>query len=116
MKEKIISLNKKDFEIQTFRSGGPGGQKQNKTSTGVRIIHRESNSVGESRTHRSQSINKKEAFKHLISSNSFQSWLKLEINRKCGILDKVNEKVDEMMNLDNIKIEIVDENGNWVEE
>jgi len=42
MKNKLFSLTKKDFDIQTFRAGGKGGQKQNKISSGVRIIHRES--------------------------------------------------------------------------
>jgi len=29
-----------DYEIQTFCTGGPGGQHQNKTQSGVRLIHK----------------------------------------------------------------------------
>jgi protein subunit release factor B len=36
-KEKLFSITKKDFKIQTFRSGGKGGQHQNKTNSGVAI-------------------------------------------------------------------------------
>jgi protein subunit release factor B len=38
-KELLFSLTKKDFRIDTFRAGGKGGQKQNKTSSGVRVTH-----------------------------------------------------------------------------
>ena len=46
-REKLFSI--KDFEVQTFRSGGPGGQNQNKRNTGVRIIHKSSGAKEESR-------------------------------------------------------------------
>jgi len=53
MKNKLLNLNRKDFEIQTFRSGGKGGQHQNTTDSGVRIVHKESGAIGESRNYRS---------------------------------------------------------------
>lgn len=42
MKEKVLlfSVTIKDCEVQTFRSGGKGGQNVNKVESGVRIIHR----------------------------------------------------------------------------
>jgi len=36
-KELLFSLTKKDFRVDTFRAGGKGGQKQNKTNSGVRV-------------------------------------------------------------------------------
>jgi len=72
MDKHLFSLTKKNFEIQTFRSGGPGGQHQNKTSSGVRIIHKESGAVGESREHKSQLQNKKAAFTRLTESDKFK--------------------------------------------
>jgi len=68
----LFTLNKKDFEIQTFRSGGSGGQHQNKTNTGVRIIHKKSGAVGESREHKSQLQNKKAAFTRLTKTDKFK--------------------------------------------
>ena len=52
----VIEVNEKELEMQTFCSGGPGGQHQNKTQSGVRLIHK-SGVRGESRTDRSQPKN-----------------------------------------------------------
>ena len=65
-RELLFSITKDDFTIQTFRSGGKGGQNQNKRETGVRIIHNDSGARGESRNHRTQLANKKEAFRRLV--------------------------------------------------
>ena len=48
-----IEVNESELIMQTFCSGGPGGQHQNKTQSGVRLIHK-SGVRGESRTERSQ--------------------------------------------------------------
>lgn len=53
-----------DYEIQTFCTGGPGGQHQNKTQSGVRLIHK-SGVRAESRTDKSQHKNKDNALKLL---------------------------------------------------
>lgn len=104
-KRLIFSVTKKDFIIETFRSGGKGGQNQNKVETGVRIKHPESGSVGESRTHRTQLQNKKEAFRRLVDSEKFQNWLRV----KCAVMEQgfndLEEKVDEMMDEKFLKIE-----------
>ena len=112
MKEKLFTITKKDFDIQTFCSGGPGGQAQNKTSSGVRIVHKASGAVGESRTHRSQHHNKREALKRLTESKKFKIWLTrkmYEINDGKTIEQKVEEAVKE----ENIKIEVKNEKGEW---
>jgi hypothetical protein len=104
----LFSLTKKDFKVDTFRCGGKGGQNVNKVETGVRITHIESNAIGESREERSQLQNKKIAFNRLIKSDKFQAWFK----RECGIkmlskeeLRQIEEKVDRMMQEENLKIE-----------
>jgi peptide chain release factor 2 len=52
-----IDIRPDDLERQTFRSGGPGGQHQNKTESGVRYIHLPTGVAAESRTERSQHKN-----------------------------------------------------------
>ena len=64
-KELIFQATKKDFRIDTFSSGGPGGQHQNKTQSGVRITHVPSGLSAECRETRSQGENRKRAFRKL---------------------------------------------------
>src|SRR4029078_11295078 len=52
-----IEIHPDDLKRDTFRSGGPGGQHQNKTESGVRYTHRPTASAAESRTERSQHKN-----------------------------------------------------------
>lgn len=87
-KELILSLTKKDFKIETFRSGGKGGQNQNKVETGVRIIHEQSGAKAESREFRDQFSNKKAAFKRLCESDKFKLWHKIEVAKIIARKDK----------------------------
>ncbi len=56
-----IIIKSDDLIKQTFCSGGPGGQHQNKTQSGVRWIHTPSGVAAESRTERSQIKNAENA-------------------------------------------------------
>ncbi|MCS7021655.1 MAG: peptide chain release factor 2 [Gemmataceae bacterium] len=60
-----IVIRDEDLEVQTFASGGPGGQHQNKTQSGVRLIHKPTGIRAESRTARSQHQNKENALRLL---------------------------------------------------
>lgn len=108
-KEKVLlfSVTKRDFEIQTFRSGGAGGQNQNKVSSGVRIIHKDSGAVAEARDSRNQLQNKKAAFNRLVASKKFQVWMKVETARRMGTYRDVEKEVEEMMRPENIKVEYI---------
>jgi peptide chain release factor 2 len=52
-----IELRDVDLTRQVFRCGGPGGQHQNKTESGVRYIHKPTGVAAESRSERSQHQN-----------------------------------------------------------
>jgi protein subunit release factor B len=108
LKELLFTVKKESFEFQFFRAGGKGGQKQNKTSSGCRCVHKDSGAVGEGRDERYQSVNKVNAFMRCVNSPKFQSWLKLEIARHQGMEDEVQRAVDKMMQPVNIKIEYFD--------
>jgi protein subunit release factor A len=75
-----------DCEVQHFRSGGSGGQNQNKRSTGTRVIHHPSGARGESREERSQLQNKKTAFRRMIETPKFKLWLAIETGRTAAII------------------------------
>jgi ribosome-associated protein len=54
-----------DCEVHTFRSGGPGGQHQNMTDSGVRLRHRPSGITVTCRRDRSQLQNKRDCLARL---------------------------------------------------
>jgi protein subunit release factor A len=54
-----------DCRIDVFRAGGKGGQHQNTTNTGVRLVHRPTGVRAESRTERSQLANRRRALARL---------------------------------------------------
>lgn len=112
-KESLFSITKKDFIIQTFRSGGKGGQNQNKVETGVRIKHPASGAVSESRTERSQFQNKKLAFKRLAEDPKFKIWLQKKAFETAEGKRNLEKEVDKWIKKQNLKIE-VQEKGKWV--
>lgn len=62
--DDTIDIVLKDDELKrdTFRSGGPGGQHQNKTESGVRYTHLPTGVAAESRSERSQHKNDANAY------------------------------------------------------
>jgi protein subunit release factor A len=104
-KKLLFSLTRKDFEIQTFCTGGNGGQHRNAKQNGVRIIHPASGARGEHRDGRDQAQNKKQAFFKLAESKQFKSWHRMEVARRLGQLAEVDRAVDHQMAEANLKIE-----------
>jgi protein subunit release factor B len=105
MRELLFSVTKKDLRFDYFRSGGKGGQNQNKRDTGVRITHPESGAVGESREERSQLQNKKRAFIRMAQSAKFQTWCKIQANSYIYSETEISKRVEDMMRPENLKVE-----------
>jgi len=66
-----IEIRSDELRRDTFRSGGPGGQHQNKTESGVRYTHLPTGIAAESRSERSQHKNDANAMK-LLKAKLYQ--------------------------------------------
>lgn len=104
-KEVLFSITANDCHWDYFRGSGKGGQKRNKTSSGVRCTHIESGAVGQSDDTRSQHQNKRIAFERMAATEKFKAWHKLECARRLGTLQEIEDKVDRWMQPQFLKIE-----------
>jgi len=110
-RELLFTVQREEFDFQTFRAGGSGGQNQNKRDTAVRIIHRASGARGESREHRTQGQNRKAAMRRLVQDPRWRVWLAEQVRLHLG-LASVEDQVDRLMQPENLKIEHRDQ-GRW---
>jgi protein subunit release factor B len=104
-KQLLFSLTSKDFEFQTFCTGGPGGQHKNAKRNGVRCIHKASGAVAEHRDGRDQYLNKRQAFVKCANTLKFKAWHNVEVARRLGTLKGIEQIVNKAMEPDNLKIE-----------
>ena len=79
-----IDINPADLKIDTYRSGGKGGQNVNKVETAVRITHVPTNTVAACQSERSQLQNKTNAMK-LLKSKLYQ----LELEKQAAEHDEI---------------------------
>jgi len=81
-----IDINPADLKIDTYRSGGKGGQNVNKVETAVRITHLPTNTVAACQSERSQGKNKNYAMK-LLKSKLYQ----IEVEKQEAAADETQK-------------------------
>lgn len=110
----LFSTTIADCDVETFRGSGPGGQNRNKVASGVRIRHRESGAVGKATEHRSQHQNKKEAWKRMCETKTFQAWARTKAAKLQGV-KSTEQRVEEALAPHNIKTEVLTSEQKWEE-
>jgi len=112
LKQKLFSVSIHDCDVDTFRTGGNGGQNRNKVETGVRVTHQPSGAIGEGREYNSQPQNKRCAFVRMARTIRFQSWAKETAARLQG-KETVDMAVERQMQPQNLVVEMR-EDDQWV--
>ena len=104
-KEVLFSVTAADCRWDYFRGSGKGGQKRNKTESGVRCTHIESGAVGQSDDTRSQHKNKRTAFKRMSETEAFKSWHRREVGKHLGEEQRIKDAVEAAMHPSNLDVE-----------
>ena len=113
MKELLFSIKAEDCEWSYFKGSGKGGQKKQKTSSGVAVLHRPSGATGECSENRQQHLNKRIAWNRMANSIAMRRW----INKRIAEIDMgktIEQWADEQIKPDKIKTEIKID-GKWIE-
>lgn len=115
-RELLFSVTGNDCNWSYYVGPGNGGQKKNKTHSGVICTHIASGAQERCHDGRSQLQNKQSAFRKMCESDKFKAWHRIEVAKRTGEITKIEALVEKSMNPKNIKTEIQNENGTWSED
>ena len=114
-RELLYSVTRKDLKIEFFSGTGGGGQHRNKHQNCVRLYHPDSGTRTTGQSNKERKANLTEAFKNLTKSTSFKLW---HISKLTELYTgkTVEQRVDEEMALENLRVEYKEKGGTWIPE
>jgi protein subunit release factor B len=113
--DRVTILSQKDLKVSYFCGSGAGGTNRNKVASGVLIQHEESGASGRASDSRCQIDNKRSAWDRLLKDPKMKFWLAKQVYAiRQG--ETLEQTVAKDMDRKNLKIEVKDENGRWVED
>jgi protein subunit release factor A len=111
-RELLFSVTKDDLKITWFSGTGNGGMNKNAHHKCCRIFHPESGVTATGQDERSREQNLRNAFKRLANHPKFQTWLKIKtaesLEDKREIERQIQQRVDQAMREENLKVEYYD--------
>lgn len=112
---KRFTLTAKDFTFHAFSGTGKGGSNRNKHQNCFRCVHEASGATGTAQDERDAPQNKKLAMQRCTSSPRFKMWAEQTL-RAIEDGQTIEEKVDVEMRPENLKVQVKDATGRWVDE
>jgi protein subunit release factor B len=115
MEKAKFSVTKKDFTLTWFNGSGGGGQHKNKHANCARLKHDDTGIITVGQDHKERPRNQKDALRRMSNHPKFMAFCELRLKEiEDGVT--LEQKVNEMMEPNNILIEVKDEQGNWINE
>ena len=111
-KKPLFSVTAADCDWSYYVGPGNGGQKRQKTKSGVICTHRASGAQSRCHEDRMQLQNKKHAFRKMTETSEFKNWIKLESAKRTGAMAAAEAEAERQ--LGEAMTEVKDENGKWV--
>jgi len=109
-----FSVTKKDFDVSWFSGTGAGGQHRNKHMNCCRIKHKATGIIKTGQSSKDRQTNQSDALNAIAADSRFKAYCQAQLSAlESG--KTIEERVDEMMHPDNLKIEIK-KDGKWTNE
>ena len=112
MREKLLSITKKDLKIDYFSGTGAGGQHRNKHQNCVRIQHPASGAIATGQSSKSRVDNIRAALTGITEHPKFKLWL-AGVAAQISTGKSIEDLVDEAMAAENLRVDY-NEDGKWV--
>ena len=111
-KELLFSITRRDLKINYFSGTGGGGQHRNKHQNCVRLQHPDSGVLVTGQSNKERRSNLREAFANIVKHPKFKVWHTRKVQE---IIEgkNIQQKVDEMVTIENLKIEGRNDHGQW---
>ena len=114
-RKHLFGVTKKDFKIEWFSGSGSGGQYRNRHPNCCRLTHIEKGIVTQGTEQSKRPQNQKKAFERMLENKDFKRWLTIKSSEAALGQDTIERRVEKLMAEKNIKLEVHDEDGRWIE-
>jgi protein subunit release factor A len=115
-RKPLVTVTAADLRWDYYNGSGKGGQNRNKRQNCVRVFHDPSGAQAKSEDHRDLLQNRKAAFVRLTQTKEFKEWITIATMRASGELAQIAERVEREMSEENLRVEVKNQDGRWVDE